>query len=147
MITHTKIQRKFSRRYRFTLAAPVMFSFDSSWPSLASWESGGGVKSWLTLSGREAYIPEGYSWNGCSPRPLGRWGVWWLGTPDFTATINASLLHDALYQHLDMPGFPMDRGQCDRAFLEVMQGHRFPLARVYAGAVQIFGGLHRRITR
>jgi hypothetical protein len=149
MISHNEILKRFSRKYRFTLMAPATFYLSSDFPDLPEkWESpGADGKVWLTLEGRVARIPLGYSWNGCSPRPLGKYGIWWLGTPDFPSTINASLLHDALYQHLDAPGFPLTRRQCDEAFLQVMQWHRFPLARIYAGAVMLCGGVHRKLTK
>lgn len=85
-------------------------------------------------------IAAGYAWNGCSPK---RWiaGLGWVGTPDPEATRLASLVHDAFYQFLRTPHFPLSREQCDTVFLELLRLHRFPLASLYHRAVRGFGGI------
>lgn len=148
MISHGPINYEFTRKYRFTLKEDVTFVLDEQFPyvkgELSFSDAAGHV--WLTITGYEYRVSAGYSWNGCSPRPLGKFGIWWLGTPDVPATIRASLAHDAGYQMLDAPGFPYSRAQVDNLFLRIMQLNRWPLARVYWAAVRTFGGLDRAIT-
>ncbi len=149
MIKHSTIKYSFSRKYRFILDKQVGFFLGRDFPSTIQEFSFSGEDKqvWLRINGRCLTIPEGYAWNGSSPRPLGKWGIWWLGTPDCQATIRASLLHDALYQFLDHPDFPYSREQCDMAFLQMMELGKFPLAKIYWSAVRTFGGLDRLITK
>ena len=149
MISHTPIDYVFTRKWRFTLQETVRFFLDHETPAtnktLGFADRAG--NQWLTITGRVVEIAGGYSWNGCSPRPLGKWGIWWLGTPDVPATIKASLPHDVLYQMMDQPGFPYTRGDIDRIFLRVMQLHGWPLARAYWAAVRTCGGIQHALTK
>lgn len=148
MISHTTVEYEYSRKWRFTLTKGVHLYLDNSFPATDEYltfrDQTGTPR--LEVQGRDYFIAKGYSWNGCSPRPLGSFGIWWLGTPDFSSTITASLFHDAGYQFLDAPNFPYTREQIDLMFLRVMQKHGFPLARVYYAAVRTFGGLDRKLT-
>jgi hypothetical protein len=149
MITHSAIRYDFERKYRFKLRETAVFYLDERFkpvPNRMIFSDSQG-NEWLDIEGRTYRVKAGYAWNGCSPRPLGKYGCWWLGTPDFPASIMASLAHDAGYQFLDDAGFPYSRGDIDRLFLGVMQAGGFPLARVYWGAVRVFGGIDRMITR
>lgn len=147
MISTSPILYEFSRKYRFVLTTEVAFYLGHDFPAtdrrLTFCDAAG--REWLRIDGRCMWIARGYAWNGCSPRPLGKFGIWWLGTPDFRQTIRASLPHDALYQFLDAPDFPFSRSECDRVFLQMMAG--FPLATVYWSAVRVFGGLDRALTK
>lgn len=148
MIAHTPIHYVFSRKWRFTLQEDVRFTLDGSFPLVFSplTFSDKEGHEWCRIEGRILEVANGYSWNGCSPRPLGKWGIWWLGTPDVPATIQASLPHDVCYQMMDQKGFPYSRSQIDKIFLQVMQLHRWPLARVYWAAVRACGGIQHKLT-
>lgn len=149
MISHTPVLYAYSPKWRFTLVESVHLYLDSDFPSLPTtktFRDETGTPR-LEITGRDYFIPKGYSWNGCSPRPLGKFGIWWIGTPDFKATIIASLFHDAGYQFLDEPEFPYVRADIDKIFLRVMQCHSFPLSSVYWAAVRTFGGLDRILTK
>ncbi len=149
MITHSPIKYRYSQKYRFTLVEDVFFYLDQDFPAVDRHLEFVDAKGncWLQLEGRLYVVKAGYSWNGCSPRPLGKYGIWWLGTPDVQATIRASLAHDAGYQMMDCEDFPYTRAQIDRLFLKIMQAGGWPLARVYWAAVRVCGGIQHNLTK
>jgi hypothetical protein len=149
MIDHSAILYRYDKKYRFVLTSEVVFYLGPEFPVVEKRQDfcDAAGRQWLRMEGRCLWISPQYAWNGCSPRPLGRWGIWWLGTPDCSATIQASLPHDVLYQFLDDPGFPFTRSQCDLVFLRVMQSKRFPLALAYWAAVRTCGGIDRALTK
>lgn len=147
MITHSYVRWNYDSKYRFVLAEDAVFYLDERFPEVPEKRVfADSQRVWLEIEGRTYRVKSGYAWNGCSPRPLGP-RAWWLGTPDFPATIRASLAHDAGYQFLDAAGFLYSRADVDCIFLGVMQAGRFPLARIYWAAVRVCGGIHRRITK
>ena len=100
----------------------------------------------------DAKVLAHYSWDGCTPK----FSIWDIvfGTPDGIPNRNttkpktyyASLLHDALYQFLDVD-LPMSRASADRVFLELLTRDGFGPKWVYYAAVRIFGGSFRFFTR
>ena len=100
----------------------------------------------------DAKVLAGYAWDGCTPK-FALWDIV-LGIPDGipnnTTTkpkaYYASLLHDALYQFLDME-LPMSRADADRVFLELLTRDSFGPRWIYYSAVRIFGGSFRMFTR
>lgn len=94
---------------------------------------------WLQIDRFGALIPEGYAWNGCSPK---RWLplLGWVGTPDFRETLAASLLHDALYQFHATRHFPLHRSDCDQLFHDLIAAvGSEEIAGIYYTAVRRFG--------
>ena len=102
--------------YKYTLKKPLrLFSkeligyfFNNEWISI--------VNGYIT-------IREGYSWNGCT------------FAPDFEATIDASCVHDAMYQ------FEIDKELADKTFYDLLKQNKFPLAKIYYISVRLFGFL------
>ena len=99
-----------------------------------------------------ARVLAGYAWDGCTPK-FSIFDIL-IGTPDGAPnhqtkkpkTYYASLLHDVLYQFLELnPDVP--RPAADRAFLELLTRDEFAPKRVYYIAVRIFGGLSHLFTR
>lgn len=97
-------------------------------------------------------IPAGYAWDGCTPK-YALFDIL-LGIPDGAPshrtqkpkTYYASLVHDVLYQFLELnPAVP--RRVADRIFLELMARDGFAPRRLYYAAVVLFGGLSRRLAR
>jgi hypothetical protein len=87
------------------------------------------------------YIYAGYAWNGCSPKRYIGWPPFgmWVGTPDFEATIIASLVHDVLYQFAALLEFTFD--EANMIFFNIMtvDGLDESLTDIYHGAVKKFG--------
>lgn len=85
------------------------------------------------------YINVNYAWNGCSPKryigwpPIGKW----VGTPDFDATIIASLIHDALFQFSKIGTYTFH--QANWQFYQMLLDRNFFLAEQYYDAVECFG--------
>lgn len=78
-------------------------------------------------------IKSGYAWNGCT------------GVYDFSNTIEASLVHDALYQ-LIQEGVKIKRKNADKVFYMLMKSNSKGMfdrcvSRVYYRGVRIFGGI------
>lgn len=100
----------------------------------------------------DAKVLAGYSWDGCTPK----FAIWDIvfgipdGIPNNKTTkpkaYYASLLHDALYQFLDMD-LPMSRKGADQAFLQLLSRDGFGPRGVYYTAVRLFGGTSRLLTR
>ena len=87
-------------------------------------------------------IYPGYAWNGCSPKRYIGWppiGMW-IGTPDFEATIKASLGHDVLFQFSALLRYEMR--VVNNQFLHWMEddGLEPDLRDIYHGAVEKWGG-------
>jgi hypothetical protein len=131
------------RDWRFRLESDLALQVDTEWLGVHRFADEKGI-TWLTLNGRTITIASGYAWDGSSPKRL-VFGVW-VGTPDFESTRMASLVHDALYQFLHVPCFPLRRQDCDRLFGRIMRSQGFPLWWVYSGAVLVCGGVHRALT-
>jgi len=95
------------------------------------------VRAWIAKN--RLYWNPSYSWNGCSPKhyigspPIGKW----IGTPDFPATIKASLGHDILYQFAGHGKYTFD--DANYCFLKWMETNGFHLAEQYFDAVDMFG--------
>lgn len=106
-------------------------------------DKGGKVRLIIEAGGRLT-VTSGYSWNGCSPK-ICLFDILW-GTPDGAVyeptgkpkTYFASMVHDALYQFLDVEG-PITRTQADECFLRLMEESEFALRHVYWLAVRLFG--------
>lgn len=98
----------------------------------------------MSMCGTHWTVHAGYAWDGSSPkfRLAGRW----VGTPDGHSEL-ASLVHDTGYQFLDCKCFPLRRRQVDCLFGCIINrnGDRTLHAATYAGAVWIFGGIHRAL--
>jgi hypothetical protein len=98
-----------------------------------------------------AIVKAGYAWDGCTPK----FAVFdiLLGTPDGIPnnqtrkpkTYYASLIHDVLYQFLDVK-LPIKRSGADRAFLNIMARDAFAPRYIYWTAVRLFGGVFRIFT-
>ena len=100
----------------------------------------------------DARVLSGYAWDGCTPK-FSLFDVV-IGTPDGVPNqvtkkpkaYYASLVHDALYQFLDLD-LPLSRAQADRVFLEILTRDRFAPRSIYYAAVRVFGGASRLFTR
>lgn len=83
-----------------------------------------------------------YAWNGCSPKRYVGWPPFgmWIGTPDFEATIAASLGHDVLFQFSALLRYEMR--VVNTQFFHWMDddGLEPDLRDIYHGAVQKWGG-------
>lgn len=130
----------------FTWRSP--FPVDRDW----AFQDADGHTRLLIAADGTITVLKGYAWDGCTPKICILDIL--VGTPDGAVysttgrpkTYYASLVHDALYQFLP-DGLPLTRAQCDVCFLRLMERDNFTLRHVYYGAVRIFGGLARRITR
>jgi hypothetical protein len=94
-------------------------------------------------------IKEGYAWDGCTPKICVFGRV--IGTPDGRIgedgkpiTWKASLVHDALYQFIELHKIP--RKEIDALFLENLRSVDFKFARLYYAAVRMFGGIFISLT-
>lgn len=93
-----------------------------------------------------------YTWDGCTPK-FALWDIA-FGTPDGVPNHNtkrpkayyASLIHDALYQFLDVD-LPFSKANADQIFLDILTRDEFAPRKLYYAAVRIFGGMFRRFTR
>lgn len=96
-------------------------------------------RQWFQIDKFGCLVAEDYAWNGCSPK---RWVplLGWIGTPDLTATIPASCLHDPLYQFHATRHFPLHRSECDHLFKQAIEhGGEDDIAGIYYTAVRKFG--------
>lgn len=97
---------------------------------------------WVCIRDGNIGIKAGYAWDGCSPC-ISVLGLFYLGTPDGTehlgrpATYHASLVHDVLCQW--KADIPISRAATIAIFEQLLLDVRFPLARLYAWAVERFG--------
>lgn len=136
-------------KYKYVLTQDLIFPVPDEliqkWMPIPpeGWKAGSRGRAWLTFSELGIRVSGGYATDGCSPkrRAFGKW----LGTPDFDpGTIAASFLHDACYQHMDLPKFPFTRREIDWLFYLTMKHHDFKLAETYYGAVRLFGNIGHR---
>jgi hypothetical protein len=129
------------------LLADVVFTYPNRLPGVNGCLSCRDAKGreWVFLTTHTKTLRAGYRWNGNSPKI----GVnlagkeLWLGTPDFTRTAAASLGHDADYQFLYIPHFPIPRSLADLGYYHLAVQHKFALASVYYTALNYFGGAWR----
>lgn len=128
-------------RYRFITLMPALFIVDGL-------DCEGRIISfrdkshheWLRMSDSVITISGGYTWNGCTPKRYSRTLRSWIGTPDFRATIPASLVHDALYQFSHCRHFPLHRSDCDEIFRQmIVKGKSPKIASIYHWAVRKYG--------
>jgi hypothetical protein len=125
-------------KYKYTLARgesislrPSEINYSNVTSFLGDWLRTG-TDSYFTY----IYIPEGYSWDGCSPK-FKLFGKF-IGSPDFgNKTKIASLVHDALYQYAGLHSIPKDK--CDFIFLSLMKREKFIFSKFYFYAVKYFG--------
>jgi hypothetical protein len=97
-------------------------------------------------------LDEDYVYNLRHYLPPG-WNDIVIGTPDGIPNEKtgkpkayyASLLHDVLYQFLDVD-LPLSRAQIDHVFLDVLTRDCFAPRWLYYAAVRCFGGLFRCFT-
>jgi hypothetical protein len=98
---------------------------------------------WLSIHDGNLRIKAGYSWDGCSPC-ISILGLFYVGPPDGAehlgnpATYHASLVHDALCQ-FRAEGLPVSKAISVGVFRELLDKARFPLAWIYASAVDRYG--------
>ena len=97
---------------------------------------------WVTIRRGTIAIKAGYAWDGCSPC-ISVLGLFYLGTPDgaqhlgMPATYHASLVHDVLCQW--KKEIPISKAATVALFHNLLQEVNFPLAGLYAAAVNRFG--------
>ena len=111
-----------------------------------AFEDGSGTRRLEIDREGNARVFTGYAWDGCTPK-FAIFDIV-IGTPDGMPNLHttkpktyyASLLHDVLYQFLDV-GLPMERRQADRAFLELMERDGFAPRALYYRVVRLLGGL------
>ncbi len=97
---------------------------------------------WITIRSGNIVIKAGYAWDGCSPC-ISVFGLCYLGTPDgadhlgVPATYHASLVHDVFCQW--RKEIPVTKEVTVAVFHDLLLEVRFPLAGLYAVAVNRFG--------
>lgn len=97
---------------------------------------------WITIHRCNIVIKAGYAWDGCSPC-ISVLGLCYVGTPDgaqhlgVPATYYASLVHDALSQW--KKDTKITKAAMLGVFRDLLLEVRFPLAGLYAAAVNLFG--------
>lgn len=121
--------------WRFRLSEPLLVKLDW-WLGEHVFEDETG-RPWLTIDGNMLKVHEGYAWDGSSPKFSV--GNYWVGTPDYENSRAGSCVHDACYQFLHLPCFPLKRLEVDELFREIMASRGFKLAWIYATAVKVFG--------
>ena len=147
---------EFAVRWIFLLDGDYVYNIRSHLPS--DWNTGcafidaKGHRRLEIHPNGDARVLAGYAWDGCTPK-FSLFDVV-IGTPDGVPNQTtkkpkayyASLMHDALYQFLDVE-LPLSRVQADRVFLELLTRDRFAPRRIYHVAVRAFGGVFRLFTR
>jgi hypothetical protein len=127
------------RKYRFTTTKRMSFPLCghlATHPDCIFLERG---FEWATIEDGMIHIAAGYSWDGCSPKayigipPIGMW----VGTPDFEGTIDASLVHDVLFQFAKVGKYNFV--SANYQFYVMMLRNSFKLASLYYQAVNDFG--------
>jgi hypothetical protein len=127
------------RKYRFSTTEKVSFPLYghlATHPDCIFMERG---VQWASIEEGTIHISAGYSWDGCTPKayvgvpPIGVW----VGTPDFEGTIDASLVHDVLFQFAKVGKYNFD--SANYQFYVMMVKNSFRLASVYYRAVTDFG--------
>ena len=95
---------------------------------------------WAWIKDGNLFISSGYAWNGCSPKVY--LANFLLGTPDFHETIEASLIHDVLFQFSSTKHFTHSFEKCNLEFVASMRSYDFVLASLYYHAVEALGRKH-----
>lgn len=110
-------------------------------------------KRWLEiLPNGDARVLAPYAWDGCTPK-FSTWDIA-FGIPDGIPhprtrkpkAYYASLMHDVLYQFLEMD-LPVTRRDADCIFLDLLARDDFGPRRIYFLAVRLFGGGFHIFTR
>lgn len=100
----------------------------------------------------DAVVLKGYAWDGCTPKFTLFDSIVGIpdGVPNHSTTkpkaYYASLLHDALYQFMDLD-MPISRKGADEVFLALLKRDDFGPRRVYYAAVRYLGGIFHQFTR
>ena len=124
------------RKYRFVLTKRFHYMLRGAiakHPDVSFYDASG--MRWAHIRSGTLYIEKGYAWNGCSPKyyigspPIGKW----IGTPDFDGSLEASLVHDVLFQFSAVAKYTFE--DCNKQFLLIMQNDNFSLADTYYAAV------------
>lgn len=95
-------------------------------------------REWARIDGQVLTIREGYVWNGCSPTryfPI----IGWIGTPTPPSVRLASLVHDAMFQFVNVADWPIPYKTCNDLFFDIMRASGFRWTCIYHGAVHRFG--------
>lgn len=130
--------REGARRWRYITLKPIRLRVDGITNGTICYHDAHG-KEWARHDRFGLFVEPGYAWNGCSPK---RWYplIGWMGTPDFPATLLASLCHDVGYQFARTAHFPLNRQQVDNLFYHtIAAAGDEELARLYHAAVRRFG--------
>lgn len=94
----------------------------------------------LQVKNGNVIVKNGYAWNGNTPKTLFL-GIL-FGTPDgfLGHTLEASLLHDALYQYGKK--FNLSRKEADKIYFEDLKRLDWQLAKVYNFFVRLLGWIN-----
>jgi hypothetical protein len=124
--------------YRFKTLRPIVYTFSGAVvpiPTRLSFRTG--ATEWMRMEPHRMTIAPGYAWNGNSVkrgyRLLGR--DIWLGTPDFTATLAASLAHDPLFQFSGLGELPFSLATANDFYGQICEQNHFLLTSIYCEAL------------
>ena len=117
-----------------------------------SFQDSSGVERLVLYPTGTAIIRARYAWDGCTPK-FALFDML-FGIPDGVPNEQtrkpkayyASLVHDVLYQFLDVD-LPITRRGADAAFFDILERHAFTPRYIYWAFVRVFGGLTRYFTR
>jgi hypothetical protein len=134
--------------FRFNISKYLPKAWNTSY---AYFDARGKPRMHINANG-DWVVLAGYAWDGCTPKYA--FYDLLIGTPDGAPhpktkkpkTYYASLVHDVLYQFLDINP-EVGKAQADKIFFELLARDDFALRRVYFYAVSWFGGLGHRFTR
>jgi len=127
--------------YRFKLLRPAIYTFSEAVipiPTRLSFRTNG--HEWMRLEPHRMIISGGYAWNGNSVKK----GVRilgcdvWLGTPDYAATIPASLGHDPIFQYSGLWQMPFSLETANDFYWQICEANKFRLASIYSEALEEF---------
>ncbi len=117
-----------------------------------SFQDSSGVERLVLYPTGIAIIRAKYAWDGCTPK----FAIFDIvfGIPDGVPNEQtrkpkayyASLVHDVLYQFLDVD-IPIKRPDADEAFFSILERDAFTPRYVYWAFVRVFGGLAHHFTR
>lgn len=144
-LLHSVCHQRLGGKYKYVLTEDLTVYFTgTAWPRFQELEGrrSGDTQGrcWVEWGDCWFRIKKDYASDGCSPKRkiLGRW----LGTPDFDPeTIAASFIHDALYQTMHLPEFPLPVELVDQIFYQVMRlnGFNAIMSEIYFQAVRRLG--------
>ena len=127
--------------YRFKTLVPITYKFSEAVlipPTRRAFIAND--VEWARLSPKSLTITEGYAWNGSSPkkgiRVFGK--DVWIGTPDFPATLPASLVHDVMFQFSALSAMPFTLVQANDFYRQICDQFGFRLTGAYYGALRDF---------